>query len=58
MADRGPILVEGGAGTMDRSWALGVPGVSFIAHSLDADRPAAFDKSAASIPASPASFRP
>ena len=37
---RRAILVERGAGTMDRGRPFGIPAMPFVAHALDADRPA------------------
>jgi len=40
IADHRAILVEGGAGTVDRGRAFEVPAMPLIAHALDAHRPA------------------
>jgi len=40
VADHGTILVECGAGMVDRGRALGVPAMPLMAHALDANRAA------------------
>src|SRR6266436_4413603 len=40
VADHGTILVEGGAGAVDRGRALGFPAMPLIAHALNPHRPA------------------